>query len=145
MSTQVRCAILQVQAKAYVCLLLLFVGLSSSARCQAPVPDSVWVEARISEMLGKLTLDEKLAVIGGDQSFYIRALPSIGMPALKMSDGPYGVRTFGRSTAYAAGISLAAAWDPGLARRVGDSMGKDARARGVHFLLAPGVNIYRHR
>jgi beta-glucosidase len=137
-----------VQAKAYVCfvcLLLLFMGLSSSARCQAPVPDSVWVEARISEMLGKLTLDEKLAVIGGDQSFYIRALPSIGMPALKMSDGPYGVRTFGRSTAYAAGISLAAAWDPGLARRVGDSMGKDARARGVHFLLAPGVNIYRQR
>jgi beta-glucosidase len=94
-------------------------------------------------MLGKLTLDEKLAAVGGDQSFFIRALPSIGMPALKMSDGPYGVRPFGRSTAYAAGISLAAAWDPGLARRVGASMGKDARARGVNFLLAPGVNIYR--
>jgi beta-glucosidase len=146
MSTYPRCAILQVQAETYascVCLLLLFMGLCSSARCQAPVPDSPAVEARVSEMLGKLTLDEKLAVIGGDQSFFIRALPSIGMPALKMSDGPYGVRTFGRSTAYAAGISLAAAWDPELARRVGAGMGRDARARGVHFLLAPGVNIYR--
>jgi beta-glucosidase len=146
MSTHSRCKILRVQAKAYVsfvCLLLLFIGLYSSARSQAPVPNCPAVEARVSEMLGKLTLDEKLAVIGGDQSFFIRALPSIGMPALKMSDGPYGVRTFGRSTAYAAGISLAAAWDPGLARRVGASMGRDARARGVNFLLAPGVNIYR--
>jgi beta-glucosidase len=145
MSTHSRCKILRVQAKAhvsFVCLLLLF-GLCSSARSQTPVPNSPAVEARVSEMLGKLTLDEKLAVIGGDQSFFIRALPSIGMPALKMSDGPYGVRTFGRSTAYAAGISLAAAWDPGLARRVGESMGRDARARGVNFLLAPGVNIYR--
>jgi beta-glucosidase len=141
MLTHARCAILQVQAKTYVSciyLLLLFMGIFFSARCQAPVPDSPRMEARVSEMLGKLTLDEKLAVISGDQFFFIRALPSIGMPALKMSDGPYGVRTFGRSTAYAAGISLAAAWDPGLARRVGDSMGKDARARGVHFLLAPG-------
>jgi beta-glucosidase len=100
---------------------------------------AVLMSTDVSDLLGKLTIDEKLAVIGGDQSFFIRALPSIGMPALKMSDGPYGIRTFGRSTAYAAGISLAAAWDPGLARRVGDSMGKDARARGVHFLLAPGV------
>ena len=141
MSTHSRCKILRVQAKAYVsfvCLLLLFIGLYSSARSQAPVPNCPAVEARVSEMLGKLTLDEKLAVISGDQFFFIRALPSIGMPALKMSDGPYGVRTFGRSTAYAAGISLAAAWDPGLALRVGDSMGKDARARGVHFLLRRG-------
>jgi beta-glucosidase len=146
MSTHACSAILEMRTKTYVSCafwLSLFMGLSSNALSQAPIPDSPRVEARVSEMLGKLTLDEKLAAVGGDQSFFIRALPSIGMPALKMSDGPYGVRTFGRSTAYAAGISLAAAWDPRLACRVGASMGRDARARGVNFLLAPGVNIYR--
>jgi len=139
-------AISPMRAKASVLFslpLLLLFGFVTNARSQGPVADSPEVEARVSAMLEKLTLDEKLAMIGGDKSFFIRALPSIGMPALKMSDGPYGVHTFGRSTAYAAGISLAAAWDPELAHRVGDSMGRDARARGVHFLLAPGVNIYR--
>jgi beta-glucosidase len=127
--------------RAVGCCVVLLTGWSAMA--QAPVLDSPAIEERVSAMLGKLTLDEKLAVIGGDEAFYIRALPSIGMPALRMSDGPYGVRVFGRSTAYAAGVSLAAAWDPELARSVGESMGRDSRARGVHFLLAPGVNIYR--
>ena len=62
---------------------------------------------------------------------------------LKMSDGPVAVRTWGPTTAYAGGIALAAAWDPGLARRMGESMGEDARARGVNFLLGPGLDIYR--
>ena len=62
---------------------------------------------------------------------------------LKMSDGPEGVRTWGPDTAYAGGIALAAAWDPSLANQMGESIGKDARARGVNFLLGPGVNIYR--
>lgn len=101
------------------------------------------VERRVDKLLAKLTLDEKLQVLGGDRSFYIHALPSIGMPAIRMSDGPYGVRTFGSSTAYAAGVSLAAVWDPKMAELVGRSMARDARARGVGILLAPGVNIYR--
>ena len=61
-----------------------------------------------------------------------------------MSDGPLGVRSWGPSTAYAAGINLAASSrDTELAQRVGVMLGEDARARGVHFLLGPGVNIYR--
>ena len=60
-----------------------------------------------------------------------------------MSDGPLGVHNYGVSTAYPAGIALAATWDPELASRIGASLGKDARARGVHFLLGPGMNIYR--
>src|ERR1035437_2138725 len=60
-----------------------------------------------------------------------------------MSDGPEGVRTWGPDTAYAGGIALAASWDPKLAEQMGESIGKDARARGMHFLLGPGVNIYR--
>src|ERR1035437_236161 len=60
-----------------------------------------------------------------------------------MSDGPLGVRTWGPSTAYPAGVALAATWDPALAQREGVALGEDARARGVNFLLGPGVNIYR--
>ena len=99
------------------------------------------VEQHVNKLLAKPTLDEKLEVLGGDR-FYIHALPSISMPAIKMSDGPYGVRTFGSSTAYTAGVSLAAAWDPEMAELVGRSMARDARARGVGIILAPGVNIY---
>jgi beta-glucosidase len=60
-----------------------------------------------------------------------------------MSDGPLGVRTWGPSTAYPAGVALAATWDPKLAEREGVALGQDARARGVNFLLGPGVNIDR--
>ena len=62
-----------------------------------------------------------------------------------MSDAPYGTRSnVGLpSTTYAAGIGLAASWNPTLAAQVGGGIGKDARARGVHFMLGPGVNIYR--
>jgi beta-glucosidase len=54
-----------------------------------------------------------------------------------------GVHDYGLTTAYPAGIALAASWDNELAERFGTSMGKDARTRGVHFILAPGMNIYR--
>ncbi|HEX8711195.1 MAG TPA: glycoside hydrolase family 3 C-terminal domain-containing protein, partial [Terracidiphilus sp.] len=53
------------------------------------------------------------------------------------------VRTWGPTTAYAGGVALAATWDPAFARTLGQSLGKDARARGVNFLLGPGVNIAR--
>ena len=60
-----------------------------------------------------------------------------------MADGPFGVRNFGPDTTVAGGIALAATWNPALAQEVGDELGRDARAKGVHFLLAPGINIYR--
>ena len=74
--------------------------------------------------------------------FYIRANEKIGLPRLKMADGPVGVRNYGPSTVFG-GIGLAATWDPDLAARIGATIGQDARARGVHFMLGPGVNIYR--
>ena len=122
---------------------LLLMMAAGEVMAQVSKPTQGDVEQRVDKLLAALTLDEKLEVIGGDRSFYIHALPSIGMPAIKMSDGPYGVRTFGSSTAYAAGVSLAAAWDPDMAELLGRSMAHDARARGVGILLAPGVNIYR--
>lgn len=118
-------------------------ALPGQIRAQGPVPDSPAIEQRVEAMIGKLTLEQKLELIGGLNEMFIRAEPNAGFPMLKMSDGPEGVRTWGPDTAYAGGIALAAAWDPQLATKMGESIGMDARARGVNFLLGPGVNIYR--
>jgi len=101
------------------------------------------VEERVGDLLPRLTLDEKLTIIGGDRDFYIRAIPRLSLPEVKMSDGPLGVRNYGPSTAYPATIGLAATWDARLAGDFGASLGRDARARGVGILLAPAVNIAR--
>jgi len=72
-------------------------------------------------------LEEKIDLIGGVDDFYIRAIPKIGLPRLKMADGPVGLRNYGPSTAFGS-IGLAATWDPELARRIGKVIGEDARA-----------------
>ncbi len=82
-------------------------------------------------------------MLGGVEGFFVRGMPRLGLPKLKMADGPLGVRNYGPATAMAGGIALAATWNPTLAERVGTELGRDARAKGVHFLLGPGVNIYR--
>ena len=90
-----------------------------------------------------MTTEEKIDLLGGVDDFYTRGVPRLGVPRFKMADGPLGVRNYGPSTTMAGGIALAATWNPNLAESVGIEIGRDARARGVHFLLAPGVNIYR--
>src|SRR6266849_2189253 len=113
------------------------------AFAQAPAPDTATVERRVESLLSQMTLEEKIDMIGGVDGFFIRGIPRLGLPRLKMADGPMGVRNFGPATAMAAGIGLAATWNPAMAERVGTEIGRDARAKGVHFLLGPGVNIYR--
>jgi beta-glucosidase len=100
--------------------------------------------SRVESLVNKMTVEEKVDYIGGT-GFAVRAVPRLSLPALEMSDGPLGVRNNNGSpsTVYAAGIGLAATWNPELALRVGNGIGRDARARGVHFMLGPGVNIYR--
>jgi beta-glucosidase len=123
--------------------LLLPAAAPLALHAQGPMPDTPAVEKQVDAMVNKLTLQQKLELIGGVDSMYIRAEPSIGLPRLKMSDDSLGVRTWGPDTSFAANIALAATWDPSMARQVGESLGRDARARGVNFLLGPGVNIYR--
>ncbi len=128
----------------FCALLLALAFLSSLAFAQAPVLPNPDIDRRVDDILKKMTLDQKIEYIGGT-GFAVRAMPDLGLPALEMSDGPLGVRSNQKfpSTVYAAGIGLAASWDPQLAERVGAGIGKDARARGIHFMLGPGVNIYR--
>lgn len=100
-------------------------------------------EQRIDTILQKMTLEEKVDLLAGVDSFYLRGVPRLGVPRMRMIDGPMGVRNDGPATAFPGGIALAATWNTELAERIGVEFGRDARAKGAHFLLAPGVNIYR--
>ena len=100
-------------------------------------------DQRVEKFLGQMTLEEKLEYIGGVKAMSIRPIPRLGLPEIRMSDGPLGVRQDRPSTRYPAGIALAATWNRDLAQWEGVSMARDCRARGIHVLLAPGVNINR--
>jgi len=125
------------------CLLLLMLLRGLRAPAQSGSPGESETDRRVEAILVKMTLEEKIDFLGGTDGFYVRAIPGLGVPRLRMADGPMGVRNFGPATAMAAGINLAATWDPALAERVGTQIGRDARAKGVNFLLGPGLNIYR--
>jgi beta-glucosidase len=66
-----------------------------------------------------MTLEEKLDLLGGVDGFFIRDVPRLNLPRLKMADGPVGVRNFGPATAFAGGVTLTATWNPALAELVG--------------------------
>lgn len=112
------------------------------------IPDSAKERAR--ELVAQMTLEEKCTLIHGTRGeapyadgFHIMPIPRLGIPAIRMADGPQGVRNKTRSTYYPCGVSLAASWNREVAGKVGEGIGLDARARGVAIMLCPGVNIYR--
>jgi beta-glucosidase len=125
------------------CLLVLASSLQFPVFAQAPVEDSAAIEGRVDALVAKMTLEEKIDLIGGDTPFRTHAIPRLGIPYFQMADGPVGAHIPAPTIAYAAGIGLASSWDRGLALRVGNELGRDARSRGAAFLLGPGVNIYR--
>src|SRR5205823_7175849 len=107
-------------------------------------------EARADNLLKQMTLQEKLAYIGGTNTattygvFNIRGIPRLGLPEIDMCNGPLGIQSLTESsTRYPAGLALAASWsrDRSLAR--GRQFGRDARARGFYVDLGPGVDLYR--
>ena len=119
-------------------------AIAQTSDAQGPQPITPAMEQKVEAMVQKLTLEEKIALIGGEDSMFIRSEPSIGFPRLKMSDGPLGVRTWGPSTAYAAGIGLAASWDRSLAEKVGVGTGRGRpRARREFSSWAGGEHLSR--
>jgi beta-glucosidase len=123
--------------------LLVLLPLACLAGAPASAADASAIDRRVDAVVSQMTMEQKIDLIGGIDDFFIRGYESIGWPRLRMADGPMGVRNFGPATAYPAGIGLAATWDPEMARQIGAGIGRDARAKGVHFLLGPGVNLYR--
>lgn len=105
-------------------------------------------EQRIEDLLVQLTFDEKLLLIGGADAWRTNAVPRVGIPAIKVTDGPHGARggTFGEKSAasFPCGTALGATWDPDLIRGVGAAIGREALSKQCHVLLAPTLNIHRH-
>ncbi|MET9852668.1 glycoside hydrolase family 3 C-terminal domain-containing protein [Streptomyces sp. NPDC006450] len=102
----------------------------------------------VEAALGKLDLDTKTRLLAGQDMWSLPAVPEIGLKSLVFSDGPIGVRGVrwtadDPSIALPSPTALAAAWDPGLARRAGRLLAQEARRKGVHVLLAPTVNLHR--
>jgi beta-glucosidase len=121
-------------------LVALTAALTSTTG-RASTPEDI--DRRADAILAQMTLEEKIDLLGGIKAFDVRGVPRLGVPVMAMADGPFGVRRYSRANIMAGGIALAATWNVELARSVGHEIGRDARARGVHFYLAPGVNIYR--
>ena len=100
-------------------------------------------------LLAELTLEEKCRLLGGASSWRTHPIDRVGIPEIKMSDGPNGVRgefSAGDRTpavVVPVGIAQGATWDPELIGRVGDLLGKETRRRTAHVVLGPAVNLHR--
>ena len=123
--------------------LTLTLGLSAVAAGTIARAQSADDEKKIDDTISKMTLEEKIHMLSGSTMMASTGLARLGIPAFRMSDGPMGAHIPPPSTAFAAGIGLAASWDRDLAALVGTQIGRDARSRGASYLLGPGVNIYR--
>ena len=113
----------------------------------SPSPET---EDRITELLSKMTMKEKLMLLtshGRRRMYSTKPINRLGIPSFKVTDGPLGAAChssgFRKNTRFPATISLAATWNRRLAYEVGVAMGKEVRALGRHMLLAPGMNIDR--
>lgn len=107
------------------------------------------LEARVEDLFGRLTLEEKIKMLGGT-GFTTQPIPRLGVPGLMMADAGQGVRggskeMNGPATAFPAGVNMASTWDPALIGRVGQAIGVEALNKGVgaRMLLGPAVNIHR--
>lgn len=124
-------------------ILLIIISSFTCATAQVYKNKYAGVEERARDLLSKMTLEEKIDYIGGYRGFYIRGIERLGLPEIKLTDGPVGTHKDGKAVAYPASILSAATWDTALVYKLGKQLGRDSRARGVHVLLAPGVNIIR--
>jgi beta-glucosidase len=109
------------------------------------------IEQRVEELLGKLTLKEKVALLSGKDLWNTVPIERLGIPSIVMTDGPHGVRAsnpetgrvVGPATSFPTGVSMASSWNPELIERVGAALGEETRGMGCDILLGPCVNIVR--
>ncbi|HKB56505.1 MAG TPA: glycoside hydrolase family 3 C-terminal domain-containing protein [Lacunisphaera sp.] len=107
-------------------------------------------DQRAGGVLAKMTTAQKLQLISGSNSFFIKGFPELGMPEFYLSDATGGVNirrnlsnALEKSTAFPNPLGLTATWNPGLAYQYAHSIGEECRAGGIAVLLGPGMNIYR--
>ncbi len=103
----------------------------------------------IDAALAALSLTDKCRIVAGKTTWKTVAFPEAGIPAIKMSDGPNGIRGEGHGgggtpgVVVPAGITLGATWDVDLLGEIGSLLGTEARRKGAHVVLGPNVNLHR--
>ena len=111
---------------------------------------------QIERVLSDLTLEEKAALVAGTDFMYTNPVPRLGVPSLRMSDGPHGLRVqegkggdngvtgSAPATAFPTAATVACGWNEENSRKIGVLIGKEAHKYGVHVVLGPGANIKRN-
>ncbi len=145
-------------------VLILFAAIISSAQTQsgsetpAYKNPSLPVEKRVQDLLSRMTLQEKVAMLSGAD--WMQSVPNerLGIPSIKMADGPLGIRSWAgpssemsaefaktkvTTTAFPAGVAMAATWDTELVESEGQAIGQEVKALGRDMILGPTVNINR--
>jgi len=112
-------------------------------------------DAKIAQIISQMTLDEKIAMVHAKTIMSSEGVPRLGVAPLHYADGPFGVREevgdgfrplgwpLDSATYFPTGSALAATWDPELAYKYGEGIGKEARLRGKDIMLGPAINIQR--
>ena len=108
-----------------------------------------------AEIIAKLNLEQKCALLSGAGTFTTRGCPKAGVPSITLSDGPNGVRKQAGTadhlglnpsvpaTCFPTAATVACSWDPALGEEIGRAMGEEAAAQEVAVLLGPGLNTKR--
>lgn len=137
---------------------LFFMSAALAVNAQTPIYQdrSKPIEQRIEDALGRMTLNEKIAVIHAQSKFSSPGVKRLGFLDFWTDDGPHGVRpdvlwdeweqagqTNDSCVAFPALTCLAATWNPQMSRLYGRSLGEEALYRGKNMILGPGINIYR--
>jgi len=135
-------------------ILLSVIVLVAAISCRPQSEPSL--DQRVEDILSKMTLEEKIAIIHAQSKFSSPGVPRLGIPELWCTDGPHGIRaevlwdewnqagwTNDSCIAFPALTCLAATWDREMSALYGKSIGEEARFREKDVLLGPGVNIYR--
>jgi beta-glucosidase len=103
------------------------------------------LEERVETLVGLLTLEEKVRLMAGAASFTLEGVERLGLPAIRMTDGPTGVRSNEgeAATVFPVGVAMAATWNPALTREVAGAIAREALALDNRVVLAPTINIVR--
>lgn len=103
------------------------------------------LETRVEDLAGRLTRDEKVALMAGAAAFALEPVARLSVPSLGMSDGPVGVRsnTGQNATVFPVPVTLAATFNPEITNHVGAAIAREAKALGEQVVLAPTINIVR--
>ena len=103
------------------------------------------LETRVEDLVSRLTLEEKVGLMAGAAAFTLEGVERLGIPRIRVADGPTGVRSNEGepATVFPVGVAMASTWNPDLVREVGAAIGREAQALDDKVILAPTINIVR--